>query len=137
MNWERFFLKISELELFRPPFINGKASGYCFSFLEKPLTTVFEELSPFFHLHHSQMTLFWFLQHYCGPVECEKNRKVPFKVETKCVLLYCISQSLVAKNVKFLTIKKHFIFSQLPKMSTKTHQLIINTLYNLLGPYFQ
>ena len=62
-----------------------------------------------------QMTLFWFLQHYCGPVECEKNRKVPFKVETKCVLLYCISQSLVAKNVKFLTIKKHFIFSQLPK----------------------
>ena len=75
-----------------------------------------------------QMALFWFLHHYCG---------MPFKVETKCVLLYCISQSLVAKNVKFLTIKKHFIFSQLPKMSTKTHQLIMNTLYNLLGPYFQ
>ena len=36
------------LLLFRPPFINGKASGYCFSFLEKALTTVFEELSPFF-----------------------------------------------------------------------------------------
>ena len=70
---------------------------------------------PFFHLHHSQMTLVWFLQHYCGPVECEKNRKVPFKVETKCVLLYCISQSLVAKNVKFLTIKKTFYFLTITK----------------------
>ena len=93
---------------------------------------------PFIHVQFfCKWHFFWFLQHYCGPVECEKNRKVPFKVETKCVLLYCISQSLVAKNVKFLTIKKHFIFSQLPKMSTKTHQLIMNTLYNLLGPYFQ
>ena len=48
-----------------------------------------------------QMALFCFLHHYCG---------MPFKVETKCVLLYCISQSLVAKNVKFLTIKKTFCF---------------------------
>ena len=54
-----------------------------------------------------QMALFWFLHHYCG---------MPFKVETKCVLLYCISQSLVAKNVKFLTTyQKTFYFLTITK----------------------